>query len=259
MAFVGPMAMALALAALAMFDDERRDALPRQGRGLAELAAPPAVLRRRVALFLLTTIPQLLVDSVAAAGVQSRGAAASCKMYGVVAMIPYYRGLRRCSCSWRARTRYKAPLYLYMAATLCGLAVLAQGAGGAGAAGDRSSSPTSPSPELAPAAGGRSSAMALAGRGAGPGGGGGPLAPRHAIRHGTAFWNELFGDNHWRRMVHRPPRRSRHASSTSCASSATAVALAGVRARGARLGGAARGARCAAAPVEPQATPRARQ
>ena len=21
------------------------------------------------------------------------------------------------------------------------------------------------------------------------------------IRHGGAFWNELFGDNHWRRMV----------------------------------------------------------
>ena len=44
MAFVGPMAMALALGALALFDDAD-EAAAAAGRGLAELAAPPAVLR----------------------------------------------------------------------------------------------------------------------------------------------------------------------------------------------------------------------
>ena len=53
-------------------------------------------------------------------------------MYGVVAMIPYCVGFARCSCSLAARTRYKAPLYLYMAAMLCGLAVLAKGLAGLG-------------------------------------------------------------------------------------------------------------------------------
>ena len=50
MAFVGPMAMALALGALALFDDAD-EPLPRReariGRRWIELAAPPALLRRR--------------------------------------------------------------------------------------------------------------------------------------------------------------------------------------------------------------------
>ena len=58
-------------------------------------------------------------------------------MYGAVAMIPYYLGLRRCSSFLAARTRYKAPFYLYLAAILCGAVGAGQGAGGAGAAADR--------------------------------------------------------------------------------------------------------------------------
>ena len=52
-------------------------------------------------------------------------------MYGAVAMIPYYLGslLFLWFCM---RARYRAPLYLYIAAMLCGVAVLAKGLAGAG-------------------------------------------------------------------------------------------------------------------------------
>ena len=52
-------------------------------------------------------------------------------MYGAVAMIPYYLGFAL-FVFLAARTRYKAPFYLYMAAILCGLSVLAKGLAGLG-------------------------------------------------------------------------------------------------------------------------------
>ena len=52
-------------------------------------------------------------------------------MYGAVAMIPYYVGFAL-FVFLAARTRYKAPFYLYMAAILCGLSVLAKGLAGLG-------------------------------------------------------------------------------------------------------------------------------
>ncbi len=120
-------------------------------------------------------------------------------MYGVVAMIPYIVGAAL-FVFLAARTREKAPFYLYMAAILCGLVGPGQGAGGAGAAGDRVRDLPGVHRQLA-----------AAGEGAAP------LRPlvaalalvvvavpwHHAmlIRHGAPFWDELFGDNHWRRMV----------------------------------------------------------
>ena len=114
-------------------------------------------------------------------------------------MIPYYLGsllfLWLC-----ARARYRAPLYLYIAAMLCGVAVLAKGLAGAGL------------PiiiflayllftwnwkrlrraQLLPAVLVSALVMVVV------------AAPWHhamIARHGWAFWNELFGDNHWRRMM----------------------------------------------------------
>jgi 4-amino-4-deoxy-L-arabinose transferase-like glycosyltransferase len=119
-------------------------------------------------------------------------------MYGAVAMIPYYIGFAL-FVFLAARTRYKAPFYLYLAAIMCALSVLAKGLAGLGL------------PVIVFVAylaftgtgAARSGAAALrhlrvadrvrAGRGA--------VAPRDADPPRPAFWNELFGDNHWRRMV----------------------------------------------------------
>ncbi len=120
-------------------------------------------------------------------------------MYGAVAMIPYYLGFVA-FIVLAARTRYKAPLYLYIAAILCGLSILAKGLAGLGL------------PLIVFLAylgftwnwrrlrraqllyGVVVSLVAIAV----------VAVPWHhamIIRHGLAFWNELFGDNHWRRMV----------------------------------------------------------
>ena len=133
MAFVGPMAMALALGALALFDDDD-ELLPRRGARRALARAGPHH-------------PLFYGDAGAVRGrdaaAAGRSTRSSCrwsipvgrrdvKMYGAVVMIPYYRRLRRCSSLLAARTRYKAPLYLYIAAILCGLAMLAKGLAGLG-------------------------------------------------------------------------------------------------------------------------------
>ena len=99
-----------------------------------------------------------------------------------------------------ARTRYKAPFYLYLAAIMCALSVLAKGLAGLGL------------PVIvfvaylaftwnwrrlrrAQLLYGIVVSLVVCALVAVPW--------HHAmlIRHGGAFWNELFGDNHWRRMV----------------------------------------------------------
>src|SRR5690242_967387 len=120
-------------------------------------------------------------------------------MFVVAEMIPYYLGFVA-FVVMAARTRYKALLYLYVAAMLCGLSVLAKGLAGLGL------------PLIVFIAylaftwnwrrlrraqllyGVVVSLLALIV----------VAAPWHhamIIRHGMGFWNELFGDNHWRRMV----------------------------------------------------------
>jgi 4-amino-4-deoxy-L-arabinose transferase-like glycosyltransferase len=196
MAFVGPMAMALALGAMALFDDSD-ELLPRRGRG--RFTWPHhGLFYGTLALFALTTIPQLAIDSYQLR-IEIPWNGGVLKMYGAVAMIPYYLGFVA-FVVLAARTRYKAPLYLYIAAILCGLAVLAQGLAGLGL------------PLIVFIAylaftwnwrrlrraqllyGVVVSLLALIV----------VAAPWHhamIIRHGMGFWNELFGDNHWRRMV----------------------------------------------------------
>jgi 4-amino-4-deoxy-L-arabinose transferase-like glycosyltransferase len=196
MAFVGPMSMALALGAMALFDD-RDEVLPRRGRGLFTWP-DHGLFYGGLALFAITTIPQLVIDSYQLR-VEVPWHGGVLKMYGVVAMIPYFLGFVA-FVVLAARTRYKAPLYLYIAAMLCGLSVLAKGLAGLGL------------PLIVFLAylsftwnwrrlrraqllyGVVASLVALVV----------VAAPWHhamIIRHGMPFWNELFGDNHWRRMV----------------------------------------------------------
>jgi 4-amino-4-deoxy-L-arabinose transferase-like glycosyltransferase len=195
MAFVGPMAMALALAALALWAGD--EPLPRRGTGWRSWPHHP-LFYGAVALFLLTTIPQLVVDSVQLRVFIPWGNR-ELRLYGVVAMIPYIVGTIL-FVFLAARTRFKGPLYLYMAATLAGIAVLAKGLAGLGL------------PLIV-------FVLFLAVTGNWRRLGQGQLRygllvavvalvvvsfPWHhamLIRHGAPFWDELFGDNHWRRMV----------------------------------------------------------
>ena len=99
-----------------------------------------------------------------------------------------------------ARLRYKAPLYLNIAATLCGLATLAKGIAGLGL-------PvlvflaylgfTWNWKRLRRAQIGLGILLALLTCAV-------VAIPWHhamLIRHGKPFWDELYGDNHWRRLV----------------------------------------------------------
>ena len=103
--------------------------LPRRGRGWRSWPHH-GLFYGTLALFAVTTIPQLVVDSVQLKVVIPWGGR-EIKMYGAIAMIPYYVGFAL-FVFLAARTRYKAPFYLYMAAILCGLSVLAKGLAGLG-------------------------------------------------------------------------------------------------------------------------------
>jgi len=196
MAYVGPMTMALALGVIALLDD-RDEVLPRRGRGFWSYPHHP-VFFATVGVFLALVLPQLLVDSIQLK-VKIPIGDHEVLMYGVVVMIPYILG--SLAFLWLcARARYRAPLFLYIAAMLCGVAVLAKGFAGAGL------------PiiiflayllftwnwkrlrraQLLPAVLVSALVLVIV------------AAPWHhvmIIRHGWAFWNELFGDNHWRRMM----------------------------------------------------------
>jgi hypothetical protein len=197
MAFVGPRAMALALGTLALLDD-RDDELPRRGRGW--LSWPHHWLfYTTVGVFVLLTLPQLIIDS-AQLRVRMPWRGQTVTMYGLVAMIPYWIGFVAFIGLTARFIRFKAPLYLAIAAMLCGLAVLAKGFAGLGL------------PVIVFVAylaftwnwkrlrraqilpGLLLAIVALAV----------VAVPWHHgmyLRHGGAWWNELFGDNHWRRMV----------------------------------------------------------
>ncbi len=196
MTFIGPATLALALAALALHDTDARE-LPRRGRGLLSWPHHP-LFYLALGSFLLATLPQLLVDSIdLRVRMPWRGQVVT--MYGAVVMIPYWVGAAAVVLLL-ARARFRRPLYLAPAAVLCGLAVLGKGLAGLGL------------PVIIFAVyliatghwrqlGGRQLPAAL-------------IASvlvvavvavpwHHAmyLRHGAPWWNELFGDNHWNRMV----------------------------------------------------------
>src|SRR5450432_1959415 len=89
MAFVGPMAMALALGAMALFDD-RDELLPRRGRGWWSWP-DHGLFYGGLALFAIVTIPQLVINSYQLK-IEMPWHGGTLKMYGAVAMIPYYVG-----------------------------------------------------------------------------------------------------------------------------------------------------------------------
>jgi 4-amino-4-deoxy-L-arabinose transferase-like glycosyltransferase len=194
MAVVGLMNLALALAALAL---ETGDA--------ADQAAPRTASRRAAiattVLFALATVPQLLIDSIdLRVAVPWRGR--SILMYGIVAMAPYWLGTLGIGI-YLLRCRRRDVLGLCAAATLAGLAVLAKGLAGLGL------------PVLilgahllvrrSPALWARCkdrevwwglgacvlivAAVAV------------PWHHAMYIRHGAPWWNELYGDNHWKRLM----------------------------------------------------------
>jgi len=196
MAFVGPMTMALALGAMALLDDKDEE-LPRRRHGVLSWPHHP-VFYTTIGVFALLTIPQLIVDSFQLrVHVPFRGR--DQLMYGIVVMWPYWLGFVA-FLYFAARARYRAPLYLNIAAMLCGLAVLAKGLAGLGLPvivflsylGFTWNWRRLKRAQLVPAILVSTVALLVV-----------AVPWHHAMiaRHGWAFWNELFGDNHWRRMV----------------------------------------------------------
>ncbi len=201
MAFVGPMALALALGTLALFDDRDQE-LPRKGggrlAGLAVMAAPPAVLRDHRAVRAADPAP---ADHrfVPAAGAAALGRAPGHHVRGH-RHDPVLGGVHPVHRPHARFIRYKAPLYLSIAAMMCGLAVLAKGLAGLGLPvivfvaylaftwnwKRLRRAQILPGLLLATLA-----LLVVA------------VPWHHAmyIRHDGGWWNELFGDNHWRRMV----------------------------------------------------------
>jgi 4-amino-4-deoxy-L-arabinose transferase-like glycosyltransferase len=199
MAFVGPMTLALALGALALFDDEDVVLERRSVRlGRRTLSWPHHTLFYvAIGLFTVAALPQLVVDAI-----QLRWrlpGKSGLVVPGIAAMAPWFVGFVA-FLLLAARARYKAPLYLYIAATLCGLAILAKGIAGLGL-------PvlvflaylgfTWNWKRLARAQLGTGVLVALLA-------GAVVAVPWHLsmfMLHGVPWWDELYGDNHWRRLV----------------------------------------------------------
>lgn len=196
MAFVGPMTLALALGALALLDDSDVP-LPRRGRGLLGWPHHP-LFYATIGFFALVTVPQILVNSLQLR-VTVPWQGREQLMYGVVVMWPYAIGFVA-FVFFATRARTKSPLYLYIAAMLCGLAVLAKGLAGLGLPviifvaylAFTWSWKRLARAQLIPAIFVSVIALLVV-----------AVPWHHAMiaRHGWAFWTELFGDNHWRRMV----------------------------------------------------------
>jgi 4-amino-4-deoxy-L-arabinose transferase-like glycosyltransferase len=204
MAFVGPMTMALALGALALFDDSdeilARRQVTRTWGGRARTLSWPhhPVFYVSLGIFALSTLPQLIFNSVALRWPLRLGTHVL-QIPGLVTMLPYWVGFF--AFAWlSSRVRYKAPLFLFIAATLCGLATLAKGLAGLGL-------PviiflayllfTWNWKRLGRAQLGYGVWVALLGCAV-------VAVPWHhamLVRHGFPFWDELYGDNHWRRLV----------------------------------------------------------
>jgi 4-amino-4-deoxy-L-arabinose transferase-like glycosyltransferase len=194
MAFIGPMTLGLGLCALALFDDKDDELPRRKWRGLSWPHHP--IYYTTIGLLALTVLPQLIVNSIQLTWPLPFK---RITIPGPVAMLPYFAGFF--AFIWyTARTRFKAPFYLHIASILCGIAMLAKGLAGLGL------------PVIVFLAyllftwNWRRLARAQILRAL-------PFAilacalvavPWHhamLVRHGFPFWNELYGDNHWRRLV----------------------------------------------------------
>ena len=192
--FVGPMTIALCLAGLALLAPDESELPRRSWRGLSWPHAP--AFYGFLALFVGTTLPQLVIDSVQLhAGVRMLGY--HIVFPGVVPMLPYiaafFLGL-----FFAARARNRRQLYLLAAWVLCALASLAKGPAG-----------------LAMPAIILGLYLVCAGRWRDIlrlellGGAivfiacGFPWWHAMLIRHGRGFWNEFIGDNYINRAEGR--------------------------------------------------------
>jgi 4-amino-4-deoxy-L-arabinose transferase-like glycosyltransferase len=197
MPFVGPMTLALALGILALFEEDDRDLPRRSWRRLSWPHHP--LFYAALGLFVLCALPQLIIDAATVSWVPSPWRHRGLAVPGVVLLLPYFAGFVA-FVYWSARTRKKAPLYLYVAGVLCALATLAKGLAGLGL------------PVIVFLAYllftwnwrrltrnqlGYGVLVALLGCAV-------VAIPWHHVmlaRHGLPFWDELYGDNHWRRLV----------------------------------------------------------
>ena len=192
MAFVAPMTVALCLAALALLQPDETP-LPR--RRWRQLSWPHATaFYLFAALFVVSTAPQLLIDSVQ---LRLRVPGIAVILPGLVPMVPYLVcfvvGL-----GWAARATTRRELYLLTAWLLCALASLAKGPAGLAL------------PSLTIAfylvLSGRwrdiwrlelvRGALVFVACGV-------PWWHAMLIRHGKPFWNELIGDNYVNRAAGR--------------------------------------------------------
>jgi 4-amino-4-deoxy-L-arabinose transferase-like glycosyltransferase len=205
MTFVGPMTMALALGALALFDDtdqildRRRQTLGAwRGRSLSVSWPHHRLFYASLVVFVLATLPQLAYNSVALRW-PILVAGHALVIPGFLAMLPYWWGF--VAFVWlSARVVYKAPLYLFIAATLCGVATLAKGLAGLGLpviiflayllfTWNWKRLARAQLPFAIWVAFLACAVVAV------------PWHHAMLVRHGFPFWDELYGDNHWRRLV----------------------------------------------------------
>jgi 4-amino-4-deoxy-L-arabinose transferase-like glycosyltransferase len=197
MAFVGPMTLALALGTLALFEDDDRELPRRSWRGLSW--PHHTLFYLTLGLFVLVALPQLVVDSIQASWVPPFWRHSRRTVPGVALMAPYFAGFIA-FIYFAARARFKAPFYLFIAGILCALAVLAKGIAGLAL-------PvivflayllfTWNWRRLQRAQLLYGVLIALLGCAV-------VCVPWHHAMlalHGQPFWEELYGDNHWRRLV----------------------------------------------------------
>jgi len=201
MAFVGPMTMALALGRSPCSTIATSCCLGAAAAGEAGPIHP--LFYAAIGVFLLIVLPQLIVDSVQLK-VKVPWGEGEVLMYGAVLMIPYYLGAGRISvfCGTRALPRPALPFTLR---PCCAAGGAGQGLCRLGLASDHFHRlpllhwnwKRLRRAQLLPAVLLSIVVVAVV------------AAPWHhamIAKHGWAFWNELFGDNHWRRMMLGPSR-----------------------------------------------------
>ncbi len=194
MPFVAPMTAALALAMVALVEDDGPE-LARRGssgflRGRLSWPHHPAFYLA-AGTFVLVVLPQLLVDSL-----QLRVPLANRRFVpGVVYMLPFFAS-SAASLWLLTRARHPRQLYLHLAFTLCAVATLAKGLVGV------------LMPGLILVAflavtwdfrqilrlevmSGVLTVVSAAF----------PWYVAMLLRHGQRFWSEFFGDNHWNRLA----------------------------------------------------------
>jgi 4-amino-4-deoxy-L-arabinose transferase-like glycosyltransferase len=201
MPFVGPMSLALAFVVLALFEPDLSELPRRVWRPTARVSLSwphHRLFYAGVALTALLVVPQLIA---AARDLKLRFHLIGLRVSlpGVAGTLLYVAGLLALL-YFAASLRRKGPLYLILAGPLAGVAVLSKGIAGLGFPAiillvylvftwnwRRLARPELLSGLLIALIG-----FALV------------AVPWHhamLIRYGKGFWNELYGDNHWKRFV----------------------------------------------------------